>query len=407
MIRRRPLFTLSAPLAILAFLATLAALTLFSPAMAGEQQGVDWTRMVATATGVGSAPEKAQGTPEARKMAERAALLDARRNLLEVVGGVYIDSETRVADFMALSDVVAARVKGMLRNSTASASRTLPDGSVEVTVSMPLTGEFSKALLETDPKSATPDIRELEQRVQRLEKQVQQLVEQLGRSNQVNSEQRIMLDVLTRLVAAWGKWLESEKSMLLPAASSADNRRLAQLEKAVREQAQKQARLAARLSARIEDLSTRLAHFEGRASTSAMAPTAERTQKPSEAGEVGGSEAGGNEAGYTGLVVDATGLGFLAALQPKLYGKGVQLYPGEKIRLLTAAKDGYARYYRNVSLAQQSSRVGSLPLTVRAEGLHMGDKRSLELRERDVKLVRAILETPGNFLDRCRVVIVF
>ena len=401
MTRRRYFFAFSSTFVL------LATLILLSPALAQDKNSVDWTRMIATATGVGSAPEKAKGTPEALRMAERAALLDARRNLLEVVGGVHIDSETKVADFMALSDEVTAQVRGILRNSMTSTSRVMPDGSVEVTVSMPLTGEFSKALLETTPESAGPDILELEQRVQRLEEQVRQLMEQLGRSDQVNSEQRIMLQVLTRLVAAWGEWLENEKPMLLPAASSADNRRLAQLEKAVREQAQKQARLAARLTARLEELSTRLARFEGRgtvpgATTSAKTSVADRVQKTSEAG----GEAS-DETGYTGLVVDATGLGFLAALQPKIYGNGVLLYPGEKISLLTAARDGYARYYRNVSQAQQSSRTGDLPLTVRAQGLHMGDKRSQDLRDRDVKLVRSILETPGNFLDRCRVVIVF
>ncbi len=399
MIRRRPLFTLSAPLAILAI---LTAFILLSPALAQEKNDVDWTRMVVTATGVGSASEKAQGTSQARTLAKRAALLDARRNLLEVVGGVHIDSETKVADFMAQSDTVTARVKGILRNSKISGTRVLANGSVEVTVSMPLTGALSRALLETALPGTPQDMKGLEGRIRRLEEQVRQLEERLGRADQVGVEQRIMLDVLTRLVAAWGEWLEQDRPVLLPTASVTDSmgsRRLAELERAVRKQARKQAQLAARLTARIEELSTRLTRFESRTTTSSL-PGIQKTD------EVGG-EAHGEAGAYTGLVVDATGLGFLPALQPRIYGGGVLLYPGANTNRLTAVKDGYARYYRNVSLAQQNSRSGSLPLTVRAEGLHMGDKRSLALRDRDAELVRAILETPGNFLDRCRVVIVF
>ncbi len=48
--------------------------------------------------------EKPKG--KAKLLAERAAVVDARRNLLEIIKGVYITSETVVEDYMVSSDIV-------------------------------------------------------------------------------------------------------------------------------------------------------------------------------------------------------------------------------------------------------------------------------------------------------------
>lgn len=97
-----------------------------------------WATQTVQATGFGVPADGQTGT-EARLMAERAAKLDAMRNLTEKVYGVYIDSQTTVRDFVTESDTILARVKQRLAGAEqVGEARYLPDGSVEVTIQIPL-----------------------------------------------------------------------------------------------------------------------------------------------------------------------------------------------------------------------------------------------------------------------------
>ncbi len=72
---------------------------------------------VATATGLGTVdPSMARNRVHGKMLARRAAVADAQRALLEVVEGVRITSGTTVKDAQLESDVIANRVKGLLRN---------------------------------------------------------------------------------------------------------------------------------------------------------------------------------------------------------------------------------------------------------------------------------------------------
>lgn len=93
-----------------------------------------WASQVVQATGTG-VPREGQSGAEARLMAERAAKVEAMRNLVEKVYGVQIDSRTTVRDFVAEDDSISARVKQTLAGAEqVGEPRYLPDGSVEVTV---------------------------------------------------------------------------------------------------------------------------------------------------------------------------------------------------------------------------------------------------------------------------------
>ncbi len=98
-----------------------------------------WVGTELKATGTGIAPGNASGA-EAVLMAERAAEVDARRNLAEQVYGVQIDSTTTVEDFVVQNDEVKTKVKTFLRGARKVDTRFLPDGSVEVDVEIPLKG---------------------------------------------------------------------------------------------------------------------------------------------------------------------------------------------------------------------------------------------------------------------------
>ncbi|MCB1646659.1 MAG: hypothetical protein KDI36_14465 [Pseudomonadales bacterium] len=60
---------------------------------------------------------KARNKVQARLMAKRAAIADAQRNLLEAMEGVRITSGTTVKDAQLESDVIANRVKGLLKGA--------------------------------------------------------------------------------------------------------------------------------------------------------------------------------------------------------------------------------------------------------------------------------------------------
>jgi hypothetical protein len=116
--------------------------------MVGNYGYVDWANMQLVAVGLGAPPQRREGQSESvvKAMATRASLLDARRNLLEVVKEVSIDSETRVVDFMTKSDVVVNRLSGVLQAARVERVRPLPDGAYETTVAMPLTGVLGEEL---------------------------------------------------------------------------------------------------------------------------------------------------------------------------------------------------------------------------------------------------------------------
>ncbi|GAB6271839.1 hypothetical protein KN63_04000 [Smithella sp. F21] len=96
--------------------------------------------------GTGAPPERFYGKPQARPMALRAAQVDAFRNLLETVQGVQIDSQTTVKDFAVESDVINTAISGMVKGAQIVRKEYLSDGTVEVTVRMPLSG-VAKAVI--------------------------------------------------------------------------------------------------------------------------------------------------------------------------------------------------------------------------------------------------------------------
>ncbi|MFP4167978.1 MAG: LPP20 family lipoprotein [Desulfonatronovibrionaceae bacterium] len=108
---------------------------------------INWQSGLARATGIGAPPENATNMAQARAMALRAATVVARRNLLEVVKGVHIDSTTTVENYMVRNDLIVSKVRGFLQNSQILNTRYMSDGSVEVEVGIGLRGGFANVLI--------------------------------------------------------------------------------------------------------------------------------------------------------------------------------------------------------------------------------------------------------------------
>ena len=107
---------------------------------------INWTAGEVFATGIGAPPAQPINAAQARAMAERAAYAVALRNLLEVVKGVRVDSESIVENFMVTSDVIRTHVEGVVKGARIIKTQYLSDGSVEVQVSMPLRGALLDAV---------------------------------------------------------------------------------------------------------------------------------------------------------------------------------------------------------------------------------------------------------------------
>jgi hypothetical protein len=113
----------------------------------GDKGKINWSEGYIEAVGIGAPPEKYMGKPNARPLALRAAKIDAYRNLLEVTKGVRVDSTTVVRDFTVESDVINAQVDGLVKGARVANQEYMSDGTVEVTLRMPLSGGFSQIII--------------------------------------------------------------------------------------------------------------------------------------------------------------------------------------------------------------------------------------------------------------------
>ncbi|MBU0986663.1 MAG: hypothetical protein KKH68_05350 [Proteobacteria bacterium] len=362
------------------------------PAMerVGNHGSIDWVEQKVIAKGIGAPPEKYYGKPQARPLAQRAAITDARRNLLEVIKGVHIDSITSVNNYMVRDDTIVARVQGIVQNSSVDDIQYMSDGTVEVIVSMPLTGQLGETLIQMAAQHPMPAAAALtgqgvEARIQRLEDRVKALEDKLMGMKQITLQQKEMLQLYKRFVTAWTEYFANRPVMIQAGYDSGET--LATLKKQVDDQG---TRLAA-LGARLEEMAARLASLE----TSAVTPAPKVAPAKPKVAEV-----------YSGLVIDARDTNFRPCLKPNIFGKGEVLYPGEYIDMQKAIRNGFVRYYRNIGRAQQSTRVGNLPYTVKAKGTWEGE-RNLEIDAQAFDTLQSLKEVPDSFLAGCNVVIVF
>ncbi|NOK33177.1 hypothetical protein HMI49_08215 [Corallococcus exercitus] len=99
--------------------------------------GINWEGQVLRATGAGAPDLKAANPAQARLGAERAAKLDAFRNLLEQAKGIQVSAGRTVGDELA-RDEVKGRVEGAIRGYKVLATRYFSDSGVEMDVEVPL-----------------------------------------------------------------------------------------------------------------------------------------------------------------------------------------------------------------------------------------------------------------------------
>jgi len=125
----------------------------------GTNGSINWTSGIIIAKGSGAPSPDAQNPAQGRIFAKRAAISDARRNLLETLEGVRVASTTVVKEYMVENDVIKTRVQGIIKGSKVTDTKYMSDGSVEVTVSMSIKGDLLSLFLKPVEKKAMAPVK--------------------------------------------------------------------------------------------------------------------------------------------------------------------------------------------------------------------------------------------------------
>lgn len=273
---------------------------------------VNWQSGLITAVGIGAPPANAANMAQARAMAQRAATVVARRNLLEVVKGVQIDSATTVENYIVSNDVILSQVNGFLQNSQVLNTAYMSDGSVEVTVGINLRGGFADVLIpkttvfkqETPPPPA-PEVKA-----------------------------PVTTPAAPETPAPAAKAPETPAAPAAPAVPAVDMAKV-----------------------------------------------------------------------YTGLLVDARGLGARPAMSPKIVDEnGQEVYGTTMVSREWAIQQGMAGYSKDPAAAAANPRVTDSPLNIKALKAEGKGKTNLVIGNDEANAIRKVVANQ-NFLEKCRVMI--
>ena len=105
-----------------------------------DNGSINYSEQAINAIGIGFVPSNAVNAGQARRMALRIAKQDAMRQLIEIVNGVTLTSETTMSGAM-VDDVINTKVQGFIRGARpVGQPKYLSDTSVEMEYSVPMSG---------------------------------------------------------------------------------------------------------------------------------------------------------------------------------------------------------------------------------------------------------------------------
>lgn len=107
---------------------------------------INWSTKRVTATGSAAARLNAPSVAVARLEAERAAKLDALRNIIETLQGVRVSGSKSAGDLMS-NGTIKSKVQGMAQGFKVVDTRYYSDGSVDIVVQMPIDDDLTSVLL--------------------------------------------------------------------------------------------------------------------------------------------------------------------------------------------------------------------------------------------------------------------
>ena len=121
-----------------------------------DKGSVNYSEQTISAIGIGFVPQNAINAGQARRLALRIAKQDALRQLIEIVNGVTLTSETTMSGAM-VDDVISTKVRGFIRGARQNGDpKYLSDTSVEVEYSVPMSGISDIILPPLTVQTAAP-----------------------------------------------------------------------------------------------------------------------------------------------------------------------------------------------------------------------------------------------------------
>jgi hypothetical protein len=109
---------------------------------------------------------------------------------------------------------------------------------------------------------------------------------------------------------------------------------------------------------------------------------------------------------YTGLVVDARGIGAHPAMSPHIYDEdGKEVYGSANVDRECAVQRGMSGYERDLTAAQSNQRITANSLKAKALKTGGPGKTDLIISNADAAQIRASSEN-ASFMKKCRVMIV-
>lgn len=104
-------------------------------------KGVLWEEERIFAKGFGRPPKEAKGIAQAKILAKRAAMVDGYRNLLAVIEQLRISQEEGIGDLIRKNRIPSIMLEGFIIGAVIEKEHYFEDGSCELILSLPLTGE--------------------------------------------------------------------------------------------------------------------------------------------------------------------------------------------------------------------------------------------------------------------------
>jgi hypothetical protein len=316
---------------------------------------INWTKGIILAKGSGAPPKEARNIAQARLMTERAALTDARRNLLEVLKGVRVDSSTLVENFMAKSDQIRLQAEGFIQGSVEvrSLRRYLSDGAIEVTVAVDLAGDFVSLMMQAAAEAKRG-----------MERPPAPVPESKPEKKILPPPPSVSPEVKPGPPPA--------PSPLTPPTAV-------------------------------------LPEKKAEPSPPPAVPVPEKKAEPQPAPGTVVEKPLPNPAHlppFTGLVLDTRGLGTKPALVIRILDEGgMELYRGQYVPPEKAALNGLALFSRDLTAAQTNPRVGKNPLTIKGAKVDRANPADIVLAPENARKLAPFAQK-GTFLEDCRVMMV-
>jgi len=365
------------------------------------QGRVNWTQGLVTASGIGAPPREVKNPAQARAMTQRAAITVARRNLLEVLKGVRIDSNTTVENFIVSSDLIRTQVSGILRGSQVMQTRYFSDGSIEVTVGVRLAGELVSLLIPPSLFPSTPPL--------------PASTAEAGSISVAAAPSGQERAVSTRIEGAGGAETKRSPEEAKPVDAGEGRKAPPESAGAIASKPLLSSVSVSAPEGKVAGEAKSVPSGPSQSGTELLSPPPTPGQRKQERSPVGSEEAIAKAPPVpasapiiaTGLVVDARGLGVKPALLPRILDEREgEIYSIRQVKREVAVEQGLVGYAKDVSAAQRNVRVTDRPLLVKGIRASGKERTDVVIPDSDASMIRAAV-TVSNFLEKSRVIIVY